>query len=283
MNTNIYGSRNRLTIVDLQRKMNEKNEKKSICYEKVLDICQKRIVTLTERDKTSFIFTFPDYVIGYPLFDLNSCMEYCKKNLISNGFYIEYYFPNKFYISWDFEEIKTKKAEQRRNIPLSSLSTIALKQPFNNLTKVNQSKIQNSNSVPEVQQMQNIPYNQNTNNNVNIIASKQPILPEHLQTKITSPLPLTPPKYNPFDVMVMDNNHINIDKNNNTNTNANISSHKLNNTFFPKIQQSDVNLKPEHFDNTFFDNNLKQMLTSGIGSSKSLFDYKPTGKLTLNL
>ena len=98
--------------------MNEKNEKKSLCYERVLEICNRRVLSSADRHKTSCFFEFPEYVIGYPLFDLNACMDYCKKQLVANGFLVNYYFPNKFYISWDYEEIKQHKTEQRKQTPL---------------------------------------------------------------------------------------------------------------------------------------------------------------------
>ena len=88
-----YNNHNRLNILDVHRKINQKQEKKNICYEKVLDICQKRIVALADRTQTCCVFVFPEYVVGFPLFDLNACMEYCKQSLIASGFWVEYYFP----------------------------------------------------------------------------------------------------------------------------------------------------------------------------------------------
>jgi hypothetical protein len=50
----------------------------------------------------------PEYVCGFPLYDLNSCIKYLIDSLKVNGFLVKYYFPKVLYISWDFEEIKNE-------------------------------------------------------------------------------------------------------------------------------------------------------------------------------
>ena len=111
----------RLNIHDVQRRLHEKNEKKILCYDKVLEICHKRILSYTDREKTHCYFEFPEYIIGFPLFDLNACMEHCKKHLVASGFLVIYHFPRKFYISWDIDEIKEYKTWQRKTTPLTAL------------------------------------------------------------------------------------------------------------------------------------------------------------------
>lgn len=111
----------RLNILELHRKMNEQNEKKSVCYDKVLELCHKRIISNTEKNKTSLMFDFPEYIVGMPLFDLNMCIEHVYKHLIIDGFCVHYHFPKGLYISWDLEDIKRFKTEQRRHTPLTAL------------------------------------------------------------------------------------------------------------------------------------------------------------------
>ena len=65
--------------------------------------------------------------------------------MVASGFCVDYYFPNKFYISWDFEEIKQKKNEVKKQIPLSTLSTLSIPQ---------QSKLSKSSSHVLLQQNQ---------------------------------------------------------------------------------------------------------------------------------
>ncbi len=298
---------NRLNILELHRKLNKRNEKKSICYEKVLEICQKRILSQTDRDKMSCIFEFPEYIIGYPLFDLNECIKYCEKQLISNGFLVQYYFPNKFYISWDFDEIKKQKEQLRKQTPLVAVlpqtalkksapqQMIEMKPIYTNTTANNntnnfvvnkqdtQQQVISHSSPPKQMTYQSTPISSIRPQNVqttnqpsvehyeqqitqyNAQPSKPPVFSSEFHNKMTAPLPLTPPKYDPFDIY-----------------SPSIHSPNSGGGASSSNKQNDAETKKSAIDNTFFANSFKQTLTSGIGSSK-MFDYKPSGKLTLNL
>jgi hypothetical protein len=282
----INNPNNRLNILELHRKINQRNEKKSVCYEKVLEICNKRILAQTERDKTNCIFEFPEYVIGYPLFDLNMCIKYCEKHLVANGFLVKYMFPNKFYISWDFDEIKKHKDEERKKLPLvavlpkknnttqnnnqdyntieNTMKQIQLPNNINNMNNVNNTTT-TDNHITQTNSLSTTTY---SNNILSPIVTKQNTFVPHIDpiihAKMTQPLPTKLPEYNPFDLYppsIHDNN-----------TNEN------------KDNQSLYKTEPKKtaIDNSFFANSFKQTLTSGIGTTK-LFEYKPSGKLTLNL
>lgn len=291
---------NRLNILELHRKMNQRNEKKSVCYEKILEICHKRIVTQCERDKTTCLFEFPEYVVGYPLFDLNACIKYCEKALIASGFLVKYYFPNKFYISWDFDEIKKHKEEQRKKTPLVAVLPQSQPQQSNTQAIVASPQMHIQQAQPmqqpmqmqQMQQMQQMPHAvpqvqqmQQPNTPVSQVTVTPPYMPQPqqlqqqqphertptffplaqppasiLQAKMTAPLPTTLPKYDPFDLYSP-------------------SIHSPNTT--SNVGGNDGK-KASAIDNSFFANSFKQTLTSGIGASK-MFNYKPSGKLSLNL
>jgi hypothetical protein len=89
--------------------MNERHSRTVECYEKVLDICHKKIVLNSEKKKTRFFYEVPEYLFGYPVFDLNDCIKFLIDSLTKNGFLAVYYFPKFIYISWDFEEIDEHK------------------------------------------------------------------------------------------------------------------------------------------------------------------------------
>jgi len=96
----------KLNIFELHRAISEKNNRKIECYEKVLDICHKKIVVAAENKKLRIFIEVPEYVCGYPLYNINSCLKFILDSLKANGFLVKYYFPKILYISWDFEEIK---------------------------------------------------------------------------------------------------------------------------------------------------------------------------------
>ena len=105
----------KLNILDLHRNMNEKKLKRTACFEKVLETCHKKIVTCSQNNKLNCFYEVPDYVIGYPLFDLNECIRFLIDCLTKNGFLAIYYFPRYIYISWDFEEIEKAKKNKEAN------------------------------------------------------------------------------------------------------------------------------------------------------------------------
>ncbi len=107
----------KLNIFELHRTINEKKQRKSECYEKVLEICHKKVITATEHKQLRILFEVPEYVYGFPIFDINECIIFLLKNLKSNGFLVKYYFPKILYISWDFDEIKkTEEQETQKDI-----------------------------------------------------------------------------------------------------------------------------------------------------------------------
>jgi hypothetical protein len=297
----------RLNILELHRKINERSEKKSVCYDKVLELCHKRIMSMTEKDKTSCIFDFPEYIVGLPLFDLNMCIEHVYKQLIIDGFCVRYQFPKALYISWNLEEIKHFKAEQRKQIPLRSI--LPQTQTFQT-SQISQNSLSSnpifSSLPPQVYQNQNLPtlhsnisnqqndlivpiqYNtvhipqnsktndtktniqiQNNTSSLNTQTHTQNTIQNQIQNVVqgsfTVPIPLDIPertfqsapfqplKYNPFDILIEPTSNINT-TNKITHTNNNDTSA------------------------------MKQMLVSNIGNNKKkIFDYKPSGKLTLNI
>jgi hypothetical protein len=248
----------RLNIHDVQRRMHEKSEKKVQCYEKILAFCHKRILSNVEREHTKCVFEFPEYVIGFPLFDMNACMEHCKRHLISSGFLVHYHFPNKFYISWDIEEIKAYKTQQRKQTMLSAVvapKAIEEAPPSQQPTlpkhrdNLRQVVIQAppTKTPLEMKEMQPLPQQYPTP-----IPKALSHIPNDLLQKITKPLPSAPLIYNPNDVYNVGNNETSV------------------------------------LDNTFFPNNLKHMLVSDIGNNKSFsgsakYNQKASGKLSLNI
>ena len=98
-----------LNILDLHRSMNERKNRVTESYEKVLDICHKKIQNHALQQLSRCLIDVPCYVAGYPLFDYSKCIEFVYDNLKKNGFFVKYYFPKHIYVSWDFQEINESK------------------------------------------------------------------------------------------------------------------------------------------------------------------------------
>lgn len=96
----------RLNILELHRSFNEKSERKVQTFEAVLEKCHRRICMANDSLKLKCVFVVQEYIVGFPIYDMNACIEYLMKSLEANGFLVKYFFPNYLYISWDFDEIK---------------------------------------------------------------------------------------------------------------------------------------------------------------------------------
>jgi hypothetical protein len=119
---------NKLNILELHRTLNEKKLKKNQCYDKVLEICHKKIIHETNNYKVNCFYEIPLYIFGYPIFDISLCIEYIKNTLENEGFLVKYFFPKYLYISWDFEEINQIQEKPKIKInnnydPLLSINT----------------------------------------------------------------------------------------------------------------------------------------------------------------
>jgi hypothetical protein len=99
----------RLNILQLHQIINEKKQRKTEAFDKVLSICNKRITAAAEEQKMRTFIIVPEFVVGYPIFNMNECLEYIVQALKKNGFLVKYYFPKMLYVSWDFQELKEDK------------------------------------------------------------------------------------------------------------------------------------------------------------------------------
>ena len=96
-------------VLDLQKALTEKRQKRNEAFEKVMEICYRRIKAATDIEKVRTFVVVPEFVIGYPIYNMNECLEYVINSLKKNGFLIRYYFPKMLYVSWDLDEIDTEK------------------------------------------------------------------------------------------------------------------------------------------------------------------------------
>lgn len=123
-----------LNILDLHRCINEKKNRTNECFEKVLDICHKKIQACTQKLQTRCFIEIPCFIAGYPLFDFSKCLEFIYHSLQKNGFLVKYYFPKHFYISWDFDEIDHHK-KQKNNSNRHTVPEINTKPPLKHSLK----------------------------------------------------------------------------------------------------------------------------------------------------
>lgn len=104
----------KLNILELHRNITKRKIKRIECYENILELCHRKITFHSDNRKTRMFYEVPDFIIGYPVFDLNDCIKFLVDALRKNGFITIYYFPKFLYISWDLDEIEDSKQKDKQ-------------------------------------------------------------------------------------------------------------------------------------------------------------------------
>lgn len=90
-----------LSINQLHKEINDRENKKRNVYEKILKLCYQKIINVNKKNNDcNCFFNCPEYIYGLPLYNLMKCTIYIMEDLIEKGFKVEYYHPNILYIDW---------------------------------------------------------------------------------------------------------------------------------------------------------------------------------------
>lgn len=89
------------SINSLHKEKTLKENSKFKIFEIVLSRCIEKIVyTNRHTDKTFVIFEVPKILIGYPMYDMKSCILYLLNKLSESGYLVEFIDPFYLYIDW---------------------------------------------------------------------------------------------------------------------------------------------------------------------------------------
>lgn len=94
-----------LSIQDVARAISKKNERKTQCFDRILLQISSRIRQCVDINMFSCLYEVPEYVLGFPVYNLNECLTHIIGKLKSNGFYVDYYFPRVLHISWNHPQV----------------------------------------------------------------------------------------------------------------------------------------------------------------------------------
>lgn len=98
-----------LSVKDIIKVMNKKTERRKECFDKILDMCQKKIRKSVQLNMVQCFFEVPEFVLGFPLYNINECIVHVLTKLQDNGFVVRYLFPRIIFISWESEAVKENK------------------------------------------------------------------------------------------------------------------------------------------------------------------------------
>jgi hypothetical protein len=101
MNNNNNNNNNIPSIHSLHKEKTQKENSKFKIFEIVLSKCIEKIVyTNRHTDKTFVIFEVPKILIGYPMYDMKSCILYLLNKLSESSYLVEFIDPFYLYIDW---------------------------------------------------------------------------------------------------------------------------------------------------------------------------------------
>lgn len=92
----------KLNLDDLYKQQKISEDHKLKIYQKILNRIHNKIKhTSRMRNNNKFcIYVIPEFILGIPRYDINTCTMYIIEKLTINGFQIKYTHPNLLWISW---------------------------------------------------------------------------------------------------------------------------------------------------------------------------------------
>ena len=116
------------SIVSLHKEKVIKETNKIDIYNIVLNkIVDKILYTNRQTDKTYVIFEVPKILIGYPQYDMKSCILFIINKLSENDYYVEFVEPFYIYIDWGSKCISNESKINDRSSNIESKTKEILK------------------------------------------------------------------------------------------------------------------------------------------------------------
>lgn len=100
-----------LNILDLQKTVRMRQIRRLESFDKIVEMCHKKIISQTSIGNVRCFFMVPEYMVGLPLYQLNQCIDYVIKKLSTNGFIVKHLHSNVIYISWDVNEMRVGRRQ----------------------------------------------------------------------------------------------------------------------------------------------------------------------------
>lgn len=107
-----------ISLHELYRMQKEKTNARIICFDRVLELCHRRIRTVASYGGQNTFFEVPGMMIGYPLYNIHECMDYVVDSLRKTGFLVQILPPPNvcvLYVSWDPKELRPNMHKVKKN------------------------------------------------------------------------------------------------------------------------------------------------------------------------
>lgn len=101
-----------ISISELYSMKNKKDKTKINTFNIIIEKCHAKIKTIASQGGMNIFFEIPYVMIGYPLYNINECIDYVVNALKNNGLLVQILpQPNQniIYISWKPTDVSIKK------------------------------------------------------------------------------------------------------------------------------------------------------------------------------
>ena len=99
------------SIHEIHKKQREKEKMRIKIYEKIAAKCFTKIKDTSNNEITYCFFQMPEYIPGYPIYNMTECIMYLIDLLHEKGFKARYCDKFMIFISWNFPKANYKMIE----------------------------------------------------------------------------------------------------------------------------------------------------------------------------
>ena len=117
---------NLFSVKDIHKKQLEREKNREFIYNKITKKCFQKIKDTSNNEEEYCFFKLPEFIVGYPLFNMTECVMHLINILKEKGFNCRFVENYVIYISWHTQKSDLKlieNQEHKNNI----LETIPLK------------------------------------------------------------------------------------------------------------------------------------------------------------
>lgn len=130
------------SIQDIHKSQREKDKQRLKIYESILSKCYKKIKELSLHEEFFCLFPLPEYMPGYPIYNMTECVVFLLNSLHDKGFHARYVDPFMIFISWTIPKADLRRKERQLlenkpslQTPITPIENIQLKyKPIENST-----------------------------------------------------------------------------------------------------------------------------------------------------
>ena len=104
------------SVQEIHKQQRDKERKRLKIYEMITSQCFKKIKETSLTDESFLFFQLPEYIPGYPIYNMTECVMFLLNALHEKGFHARYVDNFIVFISWNLPKTNLKMIEQPKNI-----------------------------------------------------------------------------------------------------------------------------------------------------------------------